>query len=138
MPPAEMGRVRRLLERVGLPSEDLSAASVQFWVERRGEEIVGCIGLERLGELGLLRSLAVEPAYRGHGAGQRLVERLLRAAGEAGIREVWLLTTRARDYFASLGFVAVPRSEVPREIQSHPQFTSVCPSSAQCMRFLLF
>lgn len=137
LPAAELIRVRRLLERMCLPSEDLSAASVQFWVERRGEEIVGCIGLERIGELGFLRSLAVEPSSQSHGAGRRLVEALLRAATEAKIRELWLLTTSARDYFAKWGFAVVARREVASAIQAHPQFTGHCPSSAHCMRLSL-
>ena len=62
--PVDLVDVRALLERCRLPTEDLEHAHVEhFVVCRADEELVGVVGLEVLGKMALLRSLAVAPDH---------------------------------------------------------------------------
>ena len=66
--------ITRLLEGAGLPTEDLPPHGDGFFVSLAGDSLVGVVGLERFGEVGLLRSLAVDPRLRGRGSGRALCE----------------------------------------------------------------
>jgi hypothetical protein len=50
-----------------------------------------------------------------------------------GVERLYLLTTDAEEYFATLGFKPIERSEAPAPIQATSQFRSLCPKSAVCM-----
>ena len=89
------------------------------------------------GDAGLPRSLAVEPAWRGSGIGERLVADNERRAHAAGVRALYLLTTTAQAYLQRLGYEDIQRDVVPTTIAAHPQFRGLCPASAKCMRKML-
>ena len=126
-----------LLGACKLPADDLSEGILgNFVVAKSGDDLVGVVGLEVLGTTGLLRSLAVEPQWRGRKLGERLV-----AEGEARARDevgaLYLLTTTAQAYLQRLGYEDVPRETVPEAIASHAQFRGLCPASAKCLRKML-
>lgn len=125
--------VNALLDACGLPSEDVAPLLPRFIVARDGGRIVGTIGLEAFGRIGLLRSLAVSPDQRGRGLGRELTGRLIEQARAAGIERLYLLTTSAADFFAAAGFAIVERASAPAIITSSRQFQSLCPASAVCM-----
>lgn len=130
----DLGDVRRLLTSEGLPANDLeSQFPSAYVVARAGAELIAAAALERHGEVGLLRSVAVAARHRGSGLARALVEDRLRAAGAASLRRVYLLTTTAPEYFARLGFAPVSRASAPPELQRSSEFASVCPGSAICM-----
>ena len=132
--PADMPSVRRLLERFDLPVEDLRPEHLEhFLVCRRGDQLVGTVGLELYGGHGLLRSLAVAPELRGNGVGHELWARIQVEAAEAGIRRLYLLTTTADGLFSRWGFVRVDRSTVPPAIQGTPEYSALCPRTAVVM-----
>jgi amino-acid N-acetyltransferase len=91
-------------------------------------------GLELHGEDGLLRSVAVDPDYRGQGLAKSLVAAVIERATRVGLRSMYLLTTTARDYFARLGFADCPRDAAPRAIRDSWEFRTGCPSSATLMK----
>jgi len=123
------------LAAAGLPLEDLTAAHLRnFLVAISGDTAVGMIGLEQFNDIGLLRSLIVEPSSRRHGAGRALVAALEKQAALAGVTELWLLTIDADDYFARLGFETVSRDAAPATIQMTDEFSSLCPGDAVLMR----
>ena len=95
---------------------------------------VGTVGLERLGGIGLLRSLVVVPHSQGSGAGCRLVAALEQAAAASGMSELWLLTTDADAYFTKLGYEVMPRESTPESIRQTTEFSKLCPSDAIVMR----
>ena len=67
--------------------------------------------IERFGDDGLLRSVVVAPDHRGSGVGQALVAAAEALAREAGIRDLWLLTETAIDWFPRLGYEVVERAD---------------------------
>ena len=94
---------------------------------------MGCVGLERYGENGLLRSLAVEPDYRRQGLGARLLAAIEARAASGVVRTLYLLTTTAESFFAARGYTVTDRNNVPEAIGGTSEFQSMCPDSAVCM-----
>ena len=127
------------LNSCNLPAQDLtpgilSGFELAFAADSR---LVGQIGLEVFGDIGLLRSLAVAPDWRGHGLGGELVAQRESEARRAGLTAIYLLTTTAADYFRRRGYEDVPREAVPEAVAAHAQFRSLCPASAKCLRKVL-
>jgi len=61
------GAVTELLRQAGLPVTDLEVSAMpQFLLAVDGGRLIGAIGVEAHGSDGLLRSLVVEPDWRGH------------------------------------------------------------------------
>lgn len=106
-----------------------------YLVAEEGGELIATIGLEPYAGSGLLRSLAVRANRRGSGVGRALVERGLEAARAQQLHDVYLLTQTAPEYFRRFGFFGYPRADAPDRIQRSPEFASICPASATCMRW---
>lgn len=129
----DLASVERLLVANGLPIAGVADALCTFIVAEHEGEIVGVVGLELCRDHGLLRSTAVDPAYRDRGLGRALVERIIAEAEARGIHALYLLTTTAERYFPSFGFVATTRDAVPPPIRDTIEFASACPASATVM-----
>ena len=129
----DLNEVVDLLRVSDLPTEDVPDIITDFWVARTDGGLVGTVALERYGEIGLLRSLAVTPTHRGCGLAGRLCDHLTEWARKDGISDLYLPTTDADAYFERHGFVAIERNETPVEIRSTTQFTELCPDSAMVM-----
>lgn len=127
--------VRDLLLASELPVDDLGPERLAgFLIAEDDNAIVGLIGLEVLGTVGLLRSLVVEKTARRSGLGGQLVGALESAAQTAGIVELWLLTIDAERFFLRHNFEIVDRAEAPDEIRNSEEFSSLCPGTAYLMR----
>jgi amino-acid N-acetyltransferase len=132
--PADHEAVTTLLSDLALPAEGVEEWLDQFWLADHNGQVVGVAGMERYGDSGLLRSVAVAAEWRGSGLGRALVDRVLDEGHRAGVRDVYLLTTTAEQYFPRLGFACIARDQVPGKVQSSVEFTSACPASAVAMR----
>jgi amino-acid N-acetyltransferase len=130
----DLPAVLKLLDRSELPRDGLAEHFDIALVARDGAQVVGSAAIERYGDAGLLRSVAVDSAYRGQGLGARLVSAALDQALQEGLRAVYLLTTTAPDYFPRFGFAPIARDEVSPAVQESVEFTSACPASALVMR----
>lgn len=134
----ELPRILELLEEADLPVAGVDHAE-SFLVARERDEqdqqgrLVGCIGLEAYGDVGLLRSLVVRPDTRGGGLGKLLVERLLETARARGVSAMYLLTTTADEYFPRFGFEPIPREQADSRLRASEEFRGACPDSAVCM-----
>ena len=123
--------ITRLLDGCRLPSEDVEAHLADFLVVREDRQVVGVVGMELAGEVGLLRSLAVAGPYRGAGIGEALCLAALTRAGERGVKSVYLLTETAGEFFRrKLGFQDAERSKAPPGIRATREFTTLCASTA--------
>ena len=134
---SDLARACDWLQAAGLPAADLTPQHMlDFLFAERGGLPVGMVGLEPFAppaRIGLLRSLVVDPSCRGGGLGSRLVAALEAAAVERGLRELWLLTIDAQEFFARRAYVAAARSAAPSVIQASAEFTSLCPGDAVLM-----
>jgi len=130
---ADLPAVERLLAANDLPLEGVRDNFASFVVADDDGAIAGAIGLEKFGSAALLRSAVVSRDRRGSGVGRRLVEQLLERAEEAGVDEVYLLTTTADKYFPRFGFTRTTRSAVPDPVKSSAEFQGACPDTAVVM-----
>jgi N-acetylglutamate synthase-like GNAT family acetyltransferase len=69
----------------------------------------------------------------GRGLGKRLTAQALDLAAAAGIRDVYLLTVTAAEFFRALGFEREERSRAPECLLDSEEFRSACPESAILM-----
>ena len=129
----DLPRILALLTQASLPTEDLADAVPTFLVDERDGALAGVIGLQRFGQAGLLRSLAVAPAYQGQGIARRLVATLETEARLQDIDALYLLTQTAERFFTLQAFEALPREQAPAGLQASAEFRSLCPASAVCM-----
>lgn len=134
-----LGEVLSILSQSELPHDGVEEYLGGFLVARSGGgKIIGCIGLERHGKLGLLRSAAVLPEYRSQQIGNRLVRELLNRAADHGVLEVALLTTTAKDYFANkFGFQEAKRAGYEKRLANSPEWNLPRCSSAALMTLKL-
>ena len=79
-------------------------------------EIIGCGAMHVLwGDLGEVRSLAIQEGYKGKGLGRMLVTRLVEDARGLGLPTVFALTY-VPDFFESLGFKRIDKNQLPHKI----------------------
>lgn len=135
--PQDRASIEGLLTAAGLPTAGVAEQLRGFEVAHDAGRTVGTAGLEEYGRVGLLRSVAVDPEYRGRGVARELVERTLKRAAAAGIRNVYLLTTTAGSYFRKFGFEAIAREEVSPDVRASEEFGEACCDTAQAMRLIL-
>jgi amino-acid N-acetyltransferase len=122
-----------LLQQCALPIPDIRAHLDDFVVAQDGERLAAVVGLQVVGQAGLLRSLAVQSDYRGRRLAQALVARIVAHAHARGIAKLYLLTTTAEKFFAKLRFAVTERSTAPSEMLATEEFQSLCPATAVCM-----
>lgn len=76
--------------------------------------IYGCGALFHLDETcGEIGAIAVTPSYKSKGVGQGIMEHLIRSARRKGFSRLFLLTTRAADWFYDFGFVHASPEALP-------------------------
>lgn len=131
--PADIDAVHRLLIASGLPTEGVAEVIDGFVVAESAGRLVGVAGLEVCCDNALLRSVAVEAAWRSRGLGRALVTRVISDAEARGLRALYLLTTTAERYFPSFGFQPIARDEVPNDVRETKEFQEACPASATVM-----
>jgi amino-acid N-acetyltransferase len=126
--------VRTLLERNGLPFDDVGSKLDCFYVGYVGTDPIGIGGVEVYDTDGLLRSVVVEREVRGEGFGSALCTRLEERAAANGVETLHLLTTTAAEFFAEREYAETPRQTAPAAIQRTTEFDDLCPSTATYMR----
>lgn len=131
--PEDESGIVTLLSENNLPYDDIGSKLDHFIVCLDRDRVVGVVGLEPCGKAGLLRSLAVAPAYRGKGIAKELADKIEEHAILEGIEEVFVLTT-LEDFCASHRFEMVERAKVPPDIRALREFSLACCAAAVCMR----
>ena len=127
-------RALALLEDSGLPTSDLDTKQFEnFLYLGDTDDPVGIIGLEIIGSVALLRSLAVTKDAQGNGYGKTLVFAIEDYAKSKNINELYLLTETAKDFFKNLNYTSIQKESAPESIKNTSEFSSVCPQSAVLM-----
>ncbi len=104
--------VRRSRERLEMEIE-------RFTVVERDGTIIACAALYPLdGSAAELACLAVHPDYRGQGRGDALLQYLERSAVDAGIRRLFVLSTKASHWFRERGFAPAEPKTLPAKRQA--------------------
>jgi amino-acid N-acetyltransferase len=135
----DLDLITQLLAANDLPTADLDAAQVVRFRCVRDErgQVLACAGLERLGDVALLRSVAVAVHARRRGLARALVAALEADARQLKLTTLYLLTTAAAGYFARLGFSRIAREDVPPVVRASHEFSTLCPISAIVMQRVL-
>jgi UDP-N-acetylmuramate: L-alanyl-gamma-D-glutamyl-meso-diaminopimelate ligase len=131
-------RIGNLLDRVGMIHPVLE----QFWPsylvipgEDESAPLVGCVAVEAMGDVALLRMLAVAPERRGEGLGYVLVETATERARWQGVRHLYLVTDGAQGYFGEkLGFQVIDRKDVAPEVAATAEYLLARSKNATWMR----
>ncbi|MEU4245258.1 amino-acid N-acetyltransferase [Actinoplanes sp. NPDC026619] len=121
---SDIRAIRALVDTYTTDRRLLSKATVtlyesvqEFWVavdER--DRVLGCGALHVMWEdLAEIRTVAVDPAFRGRKLGHQIVARLLDVARELGVRRVFCLTFET-SFFGSFGFTEIDGAPVPHTV----------------------
>ncbi|HEY0713531.1 MAG TPA: GNAT family N-acetyltransferase, partial [Polyangia bacterium] len=147
---ADKAGVSDLLNRVGITHPLLDT----FWphylvipapVPPSGEvnptgngSIIGCVCIERVEDVALLRMLSVAPERRGEGLGFMLVETAANKARWEGVRSLFLVTDNAQGYFGEkLGFVPINQKDVDPAIATTLEYQMARSKTGTWMRLTL-
>ena len=91
--------------------------------------IVGCSSLHVLwDDMAEIRALAVHPDYQHLGLGRKLVDFMIKEAGQLGIKRLYTFTL-TEDFFKPLGFKRLKRDELPPKMWGE---CSRCPKYFKC------
>ena len=143
--PARLGDkqgISQLLNRMGIPHPLLGS----FWphylvIPNDGESppadtpIIGCVCIERVEDVALLRMLSVIPERRREGLGYLLVETAANKARWEGVRRLYLVTDTAQGYFGEkLGFDTIDRKDVDAALTTTVEYQMARNKGAAWMR----
>jgi amino-acid N-acetyltransferase len=131
--PADKSQIRRVLSACGLPNLYIHRHLKSFMVAKASKKVVGVIGVEVYGRVGLLRSLCVEQAYRGQGIARMLNEGILACAQMRKIDKLYLFTLSAEKFASKMGFHKIDKNRVPKIIRLTWQFRRLSPYPFVCM-----
>jgi amino-acid N-acetyltransferase len=127
--PNHLQEVEALLLKVKLPIEGVKEAFNNFFVIHKNNMFIVCAGIEIYEDVGLLRSVAIQPSSQNQGIGQMLVSKIEEFAIESGINRLYLLTDTAEQFFHRLDYKKIPRSSTDVRIKQSIEFTTLCPSA---------
>jgi UDP-N-acetylmuramate: L-alanyl-gamma-D-glutamyl-meso-diaminopimelate ligase len=145
---ADKPGIKHVLNRVGISHPLLD----QFWPyylvipnapngaptdappDPNAEPIIGCVCIERVADVALLRMLAVTPERRGEGLGFLLVDTAANKARWEGVRRLYLVTDGAQGYFGEkLGFDTIDRKDVDPAIMATLEYQMARSKTASWM-----
>lgn len=129
----DLPQAESLLREASLPLEGFRDHFGDALVAVRDGQVVGCVALEVYGSVALLRSLVVSPGQRGQRLGERLTAGAVDQAKGRGVRDLYLLTQTAADFFPRFGFNVEDRASAPKSLGKSEEFKSACPASAVMM-----
>ncbi|XWW47452.1 GNAT family N-acetyltransferase [Fibrella sp. USSR17] len=132
--PTDRPALIELLTQADLLTDDLPDDLGTFVLAFDADTLAGAAGVEVFGSTGLLRSVAVSPAYQSRQIGRQVVDAVYALAQDSDVVDLYLITTTADGYFKRLDFGRVERSNVPDAIARTRQFSDLCPASSVVMK----
>ncbi|MGN7702820.1 amino-acid N-acetyltransferase [Cellulosimicrobium sp. 22601] len=111
-----VGYYEAVQEFVVAEADPAAASAVGEADDEDAPRVVGCGALHVMwDDLAEIRTLAVDPAWRGHRVGHALVVELLARARALGLRRVFCLTFEV-DFFRAHGFRVIEGTPVSHEV----------------------
>ena len=113
--------VRRGRERIEMEID-------HFYVMEHDNRTIGCAALYPFGSINPAEKmaefacLAIDPAYRGGGRGDKLFNYCQNRAKELGFKQLFCLTTRTEHWFLERGFIEGSIDKLPQEKQNMYNF----------------
>jgi amino-acid N-acetyltransferase len=125
--PDDVPAIVALLEANHLPAVELENHLDHVVVAEQDGRVAGCGGLEVYPdcEAGLVRSMAVEEELQGSGLGARILAWVEEHARSLGIRELFLFTMNAREFYARFGFKDATVDDFPACARRSAQYRFV-------------
>jgi UDP-N-acetylmuramate: L-alanyl-gamma-D-glutamyl-meso-diaminopimelate ligase len=133
-------QISALLNRVGFNHPLFGTAWPYYQVipSADGQSAIGCVCIERVEDVALLRMLAVAPERRGEGLGYMLVDVATNKARAEGVQRLYLVTDGAQGFFGeNFGFEAIERKDVDAAIQTTVEYQMARNKDATWMRKVL-
>lgn len=116
--------IQRLVAKAGLVEKGIEKQINNFLVvENAKKEIVGTVGIEKLGEDGLLRSLVIKSENWNGKIGLEFVEIALAFAKQKGVKSLYLLTNSSLPFFEYLGFSILESEDIPEHVKNSSHFS---------------
>ena len=126
--------IKQLLAGCDLLHEDITPELLEhFLLGWDGARLVSVVGLEIKNHSALLRSLAVDAAYRNRRIAAGLVKKIEDYAKSLNVDRLYLLTLTAEAFFRKCDYRITARESAPAGIQGTAEFKNLCPASAACM-----
>jgi GNAT superfamily N-acetyltransferase len=97
-----------------MPAEELGAeiaAGVAFWGYEEEGELLGIMGIQRVGDVELIRHAYVLPGRQRSGIGGELLEHITGSAGRRLLVGTWAAAEWAIRFYERHGFELLPRDE---------------------------
>ena len=115
--------IRKIIDTYSLQRRLLSKETVmlyedvqEFFVAENNGEIIGCGALHGLWEdLGEVRTVAVDEAFRGQKIGQQILAAIIERAQSLGLKRLFCLTFET-EFFGKLGFTEIQGAPVEPEV----------------------
>jgi amino-acid N-acetyltransferase len=125
--PDDLPAIVSLLAAVHLPPNEAEQHIHNFVVGERDGRVVACGGLEAYPEASacLVRSMAVEESLQGSGVGSEIMDWVLDRARELGLRDLFLFTMAAADFYRRYGFRDATLDEFPPAARHSAQYQAV-------------
>lgn len=131
----ELSHLEALLDAHKLCFNDLKSQGVELFSVTNEGKLVGFFGYEVFGESALFRSFIVVPEERGKNYGIHIWNMAKDQLKARRVKDVYLLTNTATEFFEKVGYLPFERSNVPATIAQTSEFTTFCPSDSVCMRY---
>jgi GNAT superfamily N-acetyltransferase len=105
-----------------MPADELEREiedGVAFWGYEDESELVGVMGIQDVGDLGLLRHAYVLPGLQGRGIGSALLEQLADGAARPLLVGTWAAAEWAIRFYERHGFEPVGRERSTELLRAH-------------------
>ena len=132
---SDKAHIASLLKADKLCFNDINNDGVSLFVVDKGDEPIGYFGFEIFNEDALFRSLLVQPEHRGKGYGEQIWQLALSEMQQQGVKNIYLLTNTAADFFGKHAFTVFDRASVPDQIARTSEFAEFCPDDSICMHY---
>lgn len=132
----DFAAIRELLLTNNLPVVGVEEHIEEFMIAEQ-TDLVGVMGALQENKKGLIRSFAVAASLRKNGVGLALLQSMKERLKQQGVKDVYLLTETARDYFKKRGFTEIIREEMPQTLLKESGLDQACPCSSYCLKYLL-